>query len=42
MNGHVGMDADGYVGVYVGQGFGNRNKEGERLLEIVQGFGSGQ
>ena len=38
MNGHVGEDAVGYDGVHGGHGFGSRNEEGNRLLEIVQGL----
>lgn len=30
MNGHMGMDSDGYDGVHGGQGFLNKNEEGER------------
>src|SRR6267154_1811727 len=33
MNGHVGAKADGYEGVHGGKGYGERNTEGEMLLE---------
>ena len=33
-NGHVGEKADGYQGVHGGFGFGTRNLEGERILEL--------
>ena len=32
INGHVGRDADGYVGVHGGMGFDTRNAYGERIL----------
>ena len=31
MNGHVGRDVDGFEGVHGGNGFGDRNAEGEFL-----------
>ena len=34
-NGHVGSTADGYEGVHGGFGYGERNKEGERILEFA-------
>ena len=34
LNGHVGKTADGYEGVHGGFGYGNRNPEGERILEF--------
>ena len=34
MNGHVGEKADGFEGVHGGYGFGDRNVEGEMLLEF--------
>ena len=34
LNGHVGKDADGYQGIHGGYGYGNRNVEGERILEM--------
>ena len=33
-NGHVGRGADGYKGIHGGFGYGNRNVEGERILEL--------
>ena len=39
MNGHVGRDADGYSGVHGGKGFGTRNAEGERILELGDAVG---
>ena len=33
-NGHVGKRADGFEGVHGGNGFGERNLEGRRLLEF--------
>jgi len=35
MNGHVGSDANGYEGIHGGCGYGERNEEGNRFLEIV-------
>ena len=35
LNGHVGADADGYEGVHGGCGYGIRNEEGCRVLELV-------
>ena len=34
-NCHVGADVDGYEGVHGGNGFGERNVEGEMLLELA-------
>ena len=36
MNAHVGENCDGYEGVHGGRGFGRRNLEGERLLEVAE------
>ena len=38
-NGHVGRSANGYEGVHGGQGWGDRNKEGEKILEFADSFG---
>ena len=38
MNGHVGSDANGYEGIHGGYGYGVRNEEGSRFLEMVQGW----
>ncbi|ESO11454.1 hypothetical protein HELRODRAFT_183148 [Helobdella robusta] len=35
LNGHVGADADGYDGVHGGWGYGIRNEEGRRVLELA-------
>ena len=35
-NGHVGELADGFEGVHGGKGFGDRNTEGELLLELEE------
>ena len=35
MNGHVGTMKDGFVGVHGGYGYGDRNAEGEMLLEFA-------
>ena len=35
-NGHIGTNAAGYDGVHGGYGFGDRNIDGERLLEFVE------
>jgi hypothetical protein len=35
MNGHVGERVDGFEGVHGGYGYGNRNVEGEMLLEFA-------
>ena len=35
LNGHVGKEVDGFEGVHGGYGFGNRNVEGEMLLEFA-------
>ena len=34
-NGHVGAAADGFEIVHGGHGFGNRNPEGERILDFA-------
>ena len=34
-NGHVGKEADGYEGVHGGIGFGDRNADGERILDFA-------
>ena len=34
LNGHVGTNVDGYDGVHGGYGFGERNADGERILEF--------
>ena len=38
MNGHVGRDVDGFEGVHGGNGFGDRNAEGEAILEFATCF----
>ena len=38
-NGHVGRKAEGFVGVHGGKGFGERNVEGEMLLEFADAKG---
>ena len=35
LNAHVGERSDGYEGVHGGRGFGRRNVEGERILEMA-------
>ena len=35
-NGHIGTNAAGYDGVHGGYGFGDRNMDGERLLEFAE------
>lgn len=35
LNGHVGEGTDGYEGVHGGKGFGNRNEEGDMILEFA-------
>lgn len=35
LNGHVGNGAEGYVGVHGGFGYGQRNDEGNRILEMA-------
>ena len=35
LNGHVGEDIDGFEGVHGGKDFGNRNEEGEMILEFA-------
>ncbi|ESN90212.1 hypothetical protein HELRODRAFT_182709 [Helobdella robusta] len=35
LNGHVGADADEYEGVHGGWGYGIRNEEGHRVLELA-------
>ena len=34
LNGHVGKTSDGFEGIHGGQGFGVRNSEGTRILEL--------
>ena len=34
--GHIGTNAAGYDGVHGGYGFGDRNMDGERLLEFAE------
>jgi len=34
LNGHVGTNVDGYDGVHGRYGFGERNTDGERILEF--------
>ena len=34
-NGHIGSDAAGYEGIHGGYAFGDRNIDGERLLEFA-------
>ncbi|XP_066950719.1 craniofacial development protein 2-like [Macrobrachium rosenbergii] len=36
MNAHVGESSDGFEGIHGGRGFGRRNQEGERLLELAE------
>ena len=38
LNCHVGETEDGFEGVHGGKGFGIRNNEGERLLEMAEGL----
>ena len=38
MNGHVSRDMDGFEGVHGGNGFGDRNAEGEAILEFATCF----
>ena len=38
-NGHVGERTEGYEGVHGGRGLGERNEEGERLLEFADSTG---
>jgi hypothetical protein len=37
-NGHVGSKNEGYEGIHGGNGFGDRNDEGEALLEFAMSF----
>ena len=37
-NGHIGQMAEGYEGVHGGKTYGERNIEGERLLEFASSF----
>jgi hypothetical protein len=37
LNGHVGANAEGYEGVHGGFGYGVRNEEGCRVLELGPG-----
>ena len=34
LNAHVGTNVDGYDGVHGGYGFGERNADGEQILEF--------
>jgi len=34
LNDHVGTNVDGYDGVHGGYGFGERNADGQRILEF--------
>ena len=34
LNGHIGTNVDGYDGVHGRYGFGERNADGERILEF--------
>ena len=34
LNGHVSTNVDGYDGVHGGYGFGERNADGEQILEF--------
>ena len=36
LNGHVGNMAEGYEEVHGGYGYGNKNEEGERILEFCE------
>ena len=36
LNGHVGKDCDGYDGVHGGHGYGERNEEEKKILDMVQ------
>ena len=36
MNAHVGESSDGFEGVHGGRGFGRRNQEGDRFLELAE------
>lgn len=38
LNGHVGADAEGYEGVHGGYGYGVRNVEGCRVLELADAY----
>jgi len=38
MNGHVGSNSVGYNGAHGGYGFGDRNADGSRILEFVDGL----
>ena len=38
LNGHVGTSADGYEGVHGGYGYGVRNEEGCRVLELADAY----
>ena len=39
MNGHVGRLVEGYEGVHGGLGYGTRNEEGVRILEVADALG---
>ena len=36
LNGHVGKETDGYFRVHGGRGYGERNEEGRRILDMAQ------
>ena len=38
LNGHVGRSSNEYSGVQSGNSYGERNREGERLLELADSF----
>ena len=38
LNCHVGENADGFEDVHGGRGYGARNEEGERMLEMLEGL----
>jgi len=38
MDGHVGSNSVGYDGMHGGYGFGDRNADGSRILEFVDGL----
>ena len=36
LNGHIRKEIDGYPRVHGGQGYGEKNEEGRRILDMVQ------
>ena len=36
LNGHVGGESNGYDGVHGDHGYGLRNEEGEKILDLAQ------